>query len=419
MATKRETELRISVNISNRKNGSDIPAQSRSAGSVARNLSAFGVAAILLSGCVGGPGSYFETIGRDNRQTRAVDENTQLADLSVGEVENNDLTPLSPSPQPALQPAEPGQGQPAPQTGLPQPVIASANATEQASPGPVPLQLGINQTDQGELLTVPSQSPSGVNAGGVSPLDQPSETIVAYADPSTQQALPGVNEQLMASTNPAQTNEGQLDENGFAIGTRSIPVVDPAEYAAEQRIPILFAQIEHGQCSSGFGPKPKKLNATNITPGDPYYIEIRMRKTPLLPVGHTYVAYGRLGVDGELLDEKLIMLAPYGGYAGAALASGIPMPGVLTPHKDDCRIRPEASYRVSLNAQRYEKLLQEVQKAKQQVPSYLLFANNCNHFMTRIAQSVGLKPPKNIYVPALEYIYAMIENNEGRRVSRR
>jgi hypothetical protein len=301
-----------------------------------------------------------------------------------------------------------------------------------------PLQLGMIENESGEILITPTPVYSGsgtTNQNGLAIANSPAVAAVnsstAYADPSAGQNLPGVSEQLMASTNPVAPLGGAVDENGFAIGTESAPLtdslgnplgqpqIDPEEYAAEQRIPILFSQIEHGQCSKGFGPKPKKVSATNINPGDPYYIEIRMRKTPLLPVGHTYVAYGRLDPYGEILDEKLIMLAPVGGYAGAALASGIPMPGVLTPHRDDCRIRPETAYRVSLTAQRYEKLLIEVQKAKQQKPSYLLFANNCNHFMTRIAQSVGLKPPKNIYVPALEYIYAMIENNEGRKISRR
>lgn len=211
---------------------------------------------------------------------------------------------------------------------------------------------------------------------------------------------------------------GVNSPDGFAIGSGGVPFVDPLEAAAESRIPILYANMKHGQCKSGWGPKPRKVNAANITPGDPYYIEIRMRHTPLLPVGHTYVAYGRLSVTGQILDEKLIMLAPFGGYAGAALASGIPMPGVLDPHPDDCRIRPKAAYRVSLNAQRYEKLLLDIQKARNEKPAYLLFAFNCNHFASRIAASVGIKPPANIYVPALEYIYAMIDANEGGKIAR-
>jgi hypothetical protein len=35
-----------------------------------------------------------------------------------------------------------------------------------------------------------------------------------------------------------------------------------------------------------------------------------------------------------------------------------------------------------------------------------------------MAGVVGIRPPQNIYVPALEYIYAMIEENEGRKIAR-
>lgn len=404
-----------------------------------------------MSACVSGPGSYFETVGREKRGVQSTQADTQVAGLSIGAVESNTLAPVqsaettqpAPAPSDTTQPAT-NEAQAALLPPESQGTI-DANTGDNVALQPVeqPLQLGMVQNDTGEILITPTPAyPDPANPseralaiGNSATVASANSSSTAYIDPSAGQSLPGVSEQLMASTNPVAPLPGAVNENGFAIGTESAPqtnalgnplgnplgepLIDPEEYAAEQRIPILFSQIEHGQCSRGFGPKPKKMSATNMNPGDPYYIEIRMRKTPLLPVGHTYVAYGRLDPFGEILDEKLIMLAPVGGYAGAALASGIPMPGVLTPHRDDCRIRPETAYRVSLSAQRYEKLLLEIQKAKQQKPSYLLFANNCNHFMTRIAQSVGLKPPKNIYVPALEYIYAMIENNEGRKISRR
>jgi hypothetical protein len=363
----------------------------------------------MVSGCVGGPGSYFESVSSETRQNK-IAEASQQSGPAIEPVTAKELAAL---PAPATASA-----------AAPSTVTASAAPAPEPSSEPLLLTLGLDQNSQGDVLLMPKTQPSqsGFTLPGVPVSTNPSVPTqatgnpIAYADPQNALA-PG--DQIMANLSPGSGPSLSGDDSGFAIGAPSAPLVDPAEYAAQQRVPLLYAQINHGQCKQGYGPKPKKISATNINPGDPYYIEIRMRKTPLLPVGHTYVAYGRLGADGEILDEKLIMLAPVGGYAGAALASGIPMPGVLTPHRDDCRIRPETGYRVSLNAQRYEKLLMEVRAAKQEKPSYLLFAYNCNHFMTRIAKSVGLKPPRNIYVPALEYIYAMIENNEGRKVSRR
>ncbi len=286
-------------------------------------------------------------------------------------------------------------------------ILTPVDQTVLASTG-TRLQLDLTESSNGSVLLLPNTNPN-------QPLQPSAASTSAYASPETETEI---GSSAVVSLLPG----GGLLENGdggFSIGSQTTPVIDPLEAAAQSRIPLLHSSIDHGQCEGGFGPKPKRIGASRINQGDPYYIEIRMRQTPLLPVGHTYVAYGRLGADGEPLDEKLIMLAPMGGYAGAALASGIPMPGILTPHRDDCRIRPDVGYRVSLNAQRFEKLLTEVRDAKADKPSYLLLAYNCNHFMTRIAGSVGILPPKNIYLPAVQYLYAMIERNEGQVVARR
>ncbi|MCB1386140.1 MAG: hypothetical protein KDJ80_09400 [Nitratireductor sp.] len=360
--------------------------------------------ALMLGGCVGGgPGSYFESIGRDSsRKQQAAQQD--LAALTVDPVRQQTLAPAGTA-QPAPQPSGEIMAGNAPADGSQADVQAGSMASSPGNP------TVIGETGNAELLTVidttlapqpaalaPAPLP-GVDAAPGSDMQ-----IKAYADPQQQ-----------ASLRPGSLLGGP---SSFAIGSETLPYVDPEEQAAQARIPALYASIDHGQCRSGFGPKPKQMGAKRINPGDPYYIEIRMRQTPLMPVGHTYVAYGRLDAAGEIMDEKLIMLAPFGGYVGAAMASGVPMPGVLTPHPDDCRIRPDLAYRVSLNAQRYEMLLKEIRKAKADKPSYLLFANNCNHFMTRIAGSVGIKPPANIYVPAVRYLHDMIEANEGVKVAR-
>lgn len=336
----------------------------------------------LLAGCVSGPSAYLKTVSEET--ALAGSEQIQTRSAEIQPVQTAELAPPAPSIS-GLEPATDTQIQPQ--------IAAPANGS----------------ADIGENAPIRLLSPAQAAAQG---------TLETAYSPTYQPLYP--TGQPLNSTGLAAPALGNIEPAGsFAIGLPSEPIIDPQEAAAEARIPVLYSSIQHGQCKSGRGPKPRKISATNINPGDPYYIEIRMRHTPLLPVGHTYIAYGRLGAGGQILDEKLIMLAPVGGYAGAALASGIPMPGILNPHPDDCRIRPKTAYRVSLNAQRYEKLLLEVQQARKERPSYLLFTYNCNHFMTRMAKSVGIRPPKNIYVPALEYIYAMIEENEGRKISRR
>jgi hypothetical protein len=193
---------------------------------------------------------------------------------------------------------------------------------------------------------------------------------------------------------------------------------DPAEQAAARRAEAIYARFDHGQCKAGWGPKPKMVNARRFDPAHPYYMEMRLRHTPLFPVGHVYIAYGRLGPDGNPADERLIMLAPVGGYAGAAIAGAVPVQGVVAPHPDDCVIAPIAAYHRSLSAADFEKLLAAIEEARRNVPKYSLLGYNCNHFMSDIAKSVGILPPANIYQPSLVYFYEMMDINEGRKVPR-
>lgn len=208
---------------------------------------------------------------------------------------------------------------------------------------------------------------------------------------------------------------------GAAAGAATLDLAyaaDPAEQAATRRAEALYARIEHGQCKAGWGPKPQMVNARRVDPAHQYYMEMRLRHTPPLPIGHVYIAYGRIGPDGNPLDERLVMLAPVGGYAGAAVASAVPMPGLVTPHPDDCVVKPIAAYYRSLSAADYEKLLLAIEQAKNDVPKYSLFTYNCNMFMSDIAKSVGILPPENIYQPSLVYFYEMMDRNEGRKVPR-
>lgn len=207
--------------------------------------------------------------------------------------------------------------------------------------------------------------------------------------------------------------DGTMND-GSAIQPQAFGTIeDTEETRAEQRIARLFRTIKHGTCKNGWGMQAQKLDHYRYTPGDPYYIEIRMRNTPPLPIGHTYTAYGRLDAQGNKLDEHLVMLAPVGGFAGAGIAGAIPMPSRMMPQRNDCNEKPKAAYRVSLSAVQYEKLLVEVKQAKIDKPKYHLFAYNCNHFTSRISESVGIKTPSNKYTSSLIYMYDIIKENEG------
>ena len=233
------------------------------------------------------------------------------------------------------------------------------------------------------------------------------------------QKLPMISETQQTMGQPTSqptrmASVGSIINGGSLLQPQAYGAVeDTEESRAEQRIARLFRTIKHGTCKNGWGMQAQKLDHYRYTPGDPYYIEIRMRNTPPLPIGHTYTAYGRLDAQGNKLDEHLVMLAPVGGFAGAGIAGAIPMPSRMMPQRSDCNEKPKAAYRVSLSAVQYEKLLAEVKQAKIDKPKYHLFAYNCNHFTSRISESVGIKTPSNKYTSSLIYMYDIIKENEG------
>ncbi|MFZ1816157.1 MAG: hypothetical protein WBO55_13415 [Rhizobiaceae bacterium] len=289
--------------------------------------------------------------------------------------------------------------------------------TDTSITGTVPLNVASASSGIVDGRTQNSQAPTRLAL-----LDEPTASDTALA----RSSLAGEQAELLARQNeaPAKAEYAALAPVDAGASDALLNPVSPEravsdeELAAQARIPALFDGIDHGQCKGGWGPKPKMINARRMNDGDPYYMEMRMRHTPPLPIGHVYIAYGKLGPDGEPLDERLIMLAPVGGYAGAGMAGAIPMPGLMKPVSTDCAIEPVAAYRISLTAQKYEKLLQRIVQAKKEKPSYHLFAHNCNHFMSEIAASVGVLPPKNQQTASLQYFYEMMDRNEGRKVAR-
>ena len=248
---------------------------------------------------------------------------------------------------------------------------------------------------------------SPVNRSGV--VYQENETLQAKSQLKSQDK----SVELLGQSRMATQVTPQVASQVASLGNLSPNVFKNGnERAAFKRVQVLDARIKHSSCEGGWATQPDKLDAIEATAGHRYYMEMRMRHTPMLPVGHTYIAYGRLSSSGEPLEERLIMLSPIGGYGGAAIAAALPMPGVLKPVADDCRIKPIAAYRVTLSAVEYEKLLLRIYQARSKTPAYALFAYNCNHFASDIVASVGILPPKNKYLPALKYIYGVIEANK-------
>ncbi len=273
----------------------------------------------------------------------------------------------------------------------------------------------VNQDEQ--VIASNEQSSSFVRNDTVNENNQILQDNVKYAEPARSGVIYQNDANLKTRSlyapvqTPMQTDK-QTKIASLYSSSSSVFGIEK-EIQAHERVKILDAQMKHETCKGGWATPPDKLDSSRITAGHHYYMEMRLRHTPLLPVGHTYIAYGRLSPSGKPVEERLIMLSPVGGYGGAAIAAALPMPGVLKPVFDDCKLKPIAAYRITLTAQQYEQLLLRIQQVRTKTPAYALFAYNCNHFASDIASAVGILPPKNKYLPALKYIYGVIEANEG------
>lgn len=311
------------------------------------------------------------------------------------------------------QTAGPAQIEPASQQDVAQktaPAPAEQVASQQNNP------INDAPTNVASLAAVESSSASGATSSD--PLHPALDTPIAPAvDAPIQADTSYSGGQFWRDNRLASLQSGQepirSDANVMAYASLSLAEQEK-ERGAQQRIAAINSQMTHGACKNGWATPPDRLDAGRIVPGHPYYLEIRLRNTPLFPVGHTYIAYGRASASGEPLEEKLILLSPLGGYGGAAIAAAVPVPGVLTPFPDDCKIKPHAAYRVTLTAQKYEQLLLRIQKAQKKPPPYMLFAYNCNNFVADIVAPVGILPAENRFLPAVKYLYGLIEANEGK-----
>src|SRR5438477_3848288 len=145
-----------------------------------------------------------------------------------------------------------------------------------------------------------------------------------------------------------------------------------------------------------------------------YYIDFRVAQ--IGAYGHSYVAYGRLNVQGKPADAHYADLHPMGNYLVMAVGHVLPVPANTVWDPDVLKLPVASSYIRPLNAAQYARLqvaLREAQARKQ--PYWNAITNNCNHFIGELAQAVGLRVPSDfqvsyMFVPSLRRMNA---SNEG------
>jgi hypothetical protein len=147
---------------------------------------------------------------------------------------------------------------------------------------------------------------------------------------------------------------------------------------------------------------------------DNHFIEFRSRYA--LSYGHSFVVFGRLGPNGEMINPEVAGLAPKSDDPGVYMLGHVtPVPA--STGETDGDLEEEyisARWRVMLSEAEYRKVVADIRKLQANSPVWHAALYNCNAFVGDIARSMGYKVPFHWLSPQ-QYITRLKEMNEGSR----
>lgn len=140
-----------------------------------------------------------------------------------------------------------------------------------------------------------------------------------------------------------------------------------------------------------------------------YFVEFRSRPNGL--TSHSYLAYGRLYSRGRTRHVKLAGLHPKHGSAGLLVGSFVGMEAQVAPVEDDLKIPHTIAFRVPVTAKQYRKVVAFINREKKKSHTWNLVLNNCNGFISRVADIIGVISPGLTAVPPSSFVDEMIDLN--------
>jgi hypothetical protein len=147
----------------------------------------------------------------------------------------------------------------------------------------------------------------------------------------------------------------------------------------------------------------------SFTPASSYYVEFRARTAVYLS-GHAYIVYGPQDDNGKPLEENISGFFPKYhmlGFFGGMVA----VPGTVDEIKLDRKQKPLVTYRKTLTADEYKRLVEFIANAKKEKKVWNMFVANCNEFVGEAARVVGVKVPPVSFMPTPAYVLAIRELN--------
>jgi hypothetical protein len=135
--------------------------------------------------------------------------------------------------------------------------------------------------------------------------------------------------------------------------------------------------------------RPLAAERVEAVPGA-YVVEFRAR-AGLDIIGHSYLVFGIMGDDEEIIDPVHTGLYPNDitGFAFAVGGAKATTEAVAL----DKTIAPTTVYRRTLTPAQYQRLSAAVERARVDPPSWSWTNYNCNTYMADLAREIGLKTP--------------------------
>jgi len=143
---------------------------------------------------------------------------------------------------------------------------------------------------------------------------------------------------------------------------------------------------------------PVPLAGDNVSAGESYFVDFHARRGQSL-VGHSFIVYGRLNAGGKILQAQTAGHFPSGTHPRKETIG--PVRGSVGQDKHDF-VEPSVDiYRRRLTSAEFKQLSTMVRRLKAIEPAYHLIFFNCNDFVGEVAESIGLRRPPSVMLPAI------------------
>jgi hypothetical protein len=131
--------------------------------------------------------------------------------------------------------------------------------------------------------------------------------------------------------------------------------------------------------------------------GGQYFIDFRARRGAVL--GHTFIVYGRLGAQGELLGAEYAGNYPADGQIGLVVGSVVPVRTIIGPVKGDLTDPATIIYRRKLTAAQFARVKAAVRHLRKTEHYWHLMFFNCNDLAVEVTRWIGLHSPPSWMLP--------------------